>query len=174
MGFFGWCLWCIRSSRNHTVSVSPELSTETFLTSVRISWTICRYLQNGNILAARTFITQFVSEVISSQPSLISPHHPAPLAIGKGPVNSDGPADEVVFTVDSALNFAQLAVRTCQRSQGEKNKAMREAWVRLCGTYQSKGGLMATKEVRKVSDSFRWPCIFFSTAISGQAFPATS
>ena len=27
---------------------------------------------------------------------------------------------------------------------------MREAWVRLCGTYQSKGGLVANREVRKV------------------------
>ena len=27
---------------------------------------------------------------------------------------------------------------------------MREAWIRLCGSYQSKGGLLAVKEVRKV------------------------
>lgn len=46
------------------------------------------------------------------------------------------------------MNFAQLAVRTCQRAQGAQNKAMREAWVRLCGTYQSRGGLLATGEVR--------------------------
>ncbi len=26
---------------------------------------------------------------------------------------------------------------------------MREAWVRLCGTYQSKGGVIAKPEVRK-------------------------
>lgn len=30
---------------------------------------------------------------------------------------------------------------------------MREAWVRLCGTYQSKGGVIAKPEVRKVRSS---------------------
>ena len=55
-----------------------------------------------------------------------------------------------MFTTVSELNFAQLAVRACQRAQGDKNKAMREAWVRLCGTYQSKGGPIAHREVRKV------------------------
>ncbi|OBZ72576.1 Golgi to ER traffic protein 4 [Grifola frondosa] len=88
------------------------------------------YLLNGNILAARTFITQFSM----------------PIPVGRP---SEGPPDEIIFTKDSTVNFAQLAVRACQRSQGDKNKAMREAWVRLCGTYQSKGGLLATKEVRK-------------------------
>jgi hypothetical protein len=49
------------------------------------------------------------------------------------------------------LNFCQLAVLTCQRANREKNQAIRESWVRLCGTYQSKGGILATKEVRAVS-----------------------
>lgn len=57
---------------------------------------------------------------------------------------------EIVFTTDSTINFCQLAVLTCQRANGERNKAIRESWVRLCGTYQSKGGVLATKEVRIV------------------------
>lgn len=73
---------------------------------------------------------------------------PSPIAVGKG---HDGLLDEIILTKDPIVNWAQLAVRTCQRAQGEKNKAMREAWVRLCGTYQSKGGLLAAREVRKVS-----------------------
>lgn len=28
---------------------------------------------------------------------------------------------------------------------------MRESWIRLCGSYQSKGGVFASKEVRSVS-----------------------
>ncbi|KAI0635867.1 hypothetical protein C8Q77DRAFT_597016 [Trametes polyzona] len=104
------------------------------------------YLQNGNILAARTFIDHFVSQLTARRPSLLSPHQPSPIPIGK-PTN--GEQDEIIFTTDSTLNFAQLAVRACQRAQGDKNKAMREAWVRLCGTYQSKGGLVAQREVRK-------------------------
>jgi len=50
-----------------------------------------------------------------------------------------------------AVNFAQIAVWTCQRAQGDKSKVMRESWIRLCGTYQSRGGLLATPEVRKVN-----------------------
>ncbi|PIL35636.1 hypothetical protein GSI_02365 [Ganoderma sinense ZZ0214-1] len=104
------------------------------------------YLQNGNILAARTFIVHFVFQMISRRPLLLSSHQPTPIPVGK-PL--DGEQDEITFTTDPAVNFTQLAVRTCQRAQGEKNKALREAWVRLCGTYQSRGGDVANKEVRK-------------------------
>ncbi|TFY64896.1 hypothetical protein EVJ58_g2318 [Rhodofomes roseus] len=104
------------------------------------------YLLNGNILAARTFIAHFVSQITSKRPELVSTLQSAPIPIGN---SKEAQTDEIIFTTDSVLNFAQLAVRTCQRAQGAQNKAMREAWVRLCGTYQSKGGLMATKEIRK-------------------------
>ncbi|EJF64717.1 hypothetical protein DICSQDRAFT_80364 [Dichomitus squalens LYAD-421 SS1] len=104
------------------------------------------YLQNGNILAARAFIIHFVSQLTTRRPSLLSSIYPSPISIGK---SIDGQQDEITFTTDSAVNFAQLAVRTCQRAQGDKNKAMREAWVRLCGTYQSRGGDVANREVRK-------------------------
>lgn len=57
---------------------------------------------------------------------------------------------EVILVKDQVVNFAQLAVLTCQRAQGERNKAVRESWVRLCGTYQSRGGLLASPEVRQV------------------------
>jgi len=58
--------------------------------------------------------------------------------------------DEILVTNDSLLNFAQLAVRTVQRAAGAQNKTAREAWVRLCGTYQSRGGVLAQPEVRLV------------------------
>ncbi|KAH9943690.1 hypothetical protein B0H21DRAFT_748103 [Amylocystis lapponica] len=103
------------------------------------------YLQNGNILAARTFITQFVSQITTARPSLVSAAQPTPLTLPR----ANGEPDEVVLTTDQTLNFAQLAVRTCQRAQGDKSKPMREAWVRLCGTYQSRGGVLAVREVRK-------------------------
>jgi len=62
-----------------------------------------------------------------------------------------GPAEagqSFVFTTDSVLNFCQIAVLTCQRAQGDKSKVMRESWVRLCGTYQSRGGVLAANEMR--------------------------
>ncbi|EMD31290.1 hypothetical protein CERSUDRAFT_119842 [Gelatoporia subvermispora B] len=104
------------------------------------------YLLNGNILAARAFTSEFVSQITASQPSLISPLQSAPITLGS---SKDTEPDEIIFTTDPCLNFTQLAVCTCQRAQREKNKAIREAWVRLCGTYQSKGGILATKDVRK-------------------------
>lgn len=60
-------------------------------------------------------------------------------------------SSEVVLTTDNVLNFCQLAVLACQRANAEKNKIMRESWVRLCGTYQSRGGVLASREVRAVS-----------------------
>ncbi|KAH8100794.1 hypothetical protein BXZ70DRAFT_128082 [Cristinia sonorae] len=103
------------------------------------------YLQNGNILAARTFLTHFVSQYTVKHPEVISVKD-STIPVGR----KDGNTDEILFTNDSVLNFTQLALRTCQRAHGDKNKAIREAWVRLCGTYQSKGGILAKPEVRKV------------------------
>jgi len=97
------------------------------------------YLLNGNILAAKTFITHFVSAL----PSTILNDPSTTLAVGS--------ADNLILTKDSLVNFSQLTVLTCQRAQGEQNKAMRESWVRLCGTYQSRVGILASPEVRRVS-----------------------
>lgn len=105
-----------------------------------------RYLLNGNILAAHTFITHYTTIVVSRSPSLRLSSQPTPVPIGP----SDAPKGEVVLTTDPALNFSQLAVLTCQRAQGDRNKIVRESWVRLCGTYASKGGIMAMSEVKKV------------------------
>ncbi|KAF8645850.1 hypothetical protein AX16_007508 [Volvariella volvacea WC 439] len=95
------------------------------------------YLENGNILAARTFIIHFVSNLPNSLLITSTP----PIQVG---------TIEVVLTANSLINFAQLAVVTCQRAQGEKSKLLRESWIRLCGTYQSQGGVLAQPEVRKV------------------------
>jgi hypothetical protein len=94
-----------------------------------------RYLQNGNILAARTFIKHFTS-------ALPKDLQPSPIPVGS--------MDEVILTKDSIVNFSQIAVLTCQRAQGDKNKLLRESWVRLCGTYQSRGGILASPPVRQV------------------------
>lgn len=88
-------------------------------------------MQNGNILAARTFISNFSAGVPKN----------TTVTVGD---------DDLVLTTDQVVNFAQLAVVTCQRAQGEKNKLMRESWVRLCGIYQSRGGVLALPEVRAV------------------------
>lgn len=108
-----------------------------------------RYLQNGNILAARTFIKHFTSSFVSKY-SFTTPGS-NPLSVGSG--------DEIIVTSDPVLNFAQVVVRLCQRAQGDKNKLMRESWVRLCGTYQSRSAVLAAKEIRKVSWFCRQPVL---------------
>lgn len=95
------------------------------------------YLLNGNILAARAFITKFVS--LLPQSELIS-----------SPPLQAGDSVELVQTKDGLINFCQAAVLLCQRANGDRNKVMRESWVRLCGTYQSRGGVLAHPEVRKI------------------------
>lgn len=98
---------------------------------------ICRYLLNGNILAARTFLGAFISYVSPSGGTAL-------------PIGSTG--DEITFTPDSLLNFAQLAVRSVQRAAGSQNKTAREAWIRLWGTYQSRATLLAQPEIRVVCE----------------------
>lgn len=98
---------------------------------------IIPYLLNGNILAARTFITEFTPAAVKAFG--LSSSHPT-IAVG---------TDEVVLTTDHVLNFAQMAVLTCQRANGDKNRAMKESWIRLCGTYQSRGGILTSAETRK-------------------------
>ena len=98
------------------------------------------YLQNGNILAARTFISHFTQTITSRSPTLMSSSQPL--------------EPPLILTTDSILNFCQLAVFTCQRASGEKNRVVRESWMRLCGTYQSKGGVLAQVEVRRVCFAF--------------------
>lgn len=134
----GWRPWDLCPSRYTSVSRDPVVfSMLPYISPSR------RYLQNGNILAARTFISQFIAQLISSRPKLRSPLQTSPLPVT--------PNSEVIHTTEPLLNFCQLAVLTCQRANREKNQAIREGWVRLCGTYQSKGGVLATKEVRAVS-----------------------
>lgn len=123
-----WISRGIRSPRNNPVRSFNH-------TTVPLTNMSTRYLQNGNILAARTFISHFTTAI---------PKDP------KSPHVSVGSTDEVILTKDSVVNFCQIAVLTCQRAQGDKNKVMRESWVRLCGTYQSQGGILATPEVRSV------------------------
>lgn len=96
---------------------------------------------NGNVLAARSFISSLLSSLVSSNPSLTSSLSTAPIPVGE--------SSELILTTDPTLNWAQLAVLTCQRAQGAQSKPVREAWVRLCGTYQSKGGMLADPAVRQ-------------------------
>ena len=91
---------------------------------------------NGNVLASRAFLSDFISYVSPSGETVS--------------VGTTG--DDVLLTEGPLLNFAQLAVRTVQRAAGAQNKTAREAWVRLCGTYQSRGGVLAHPEVRLVCD----------------------
>lgn len=97
------------------------------------------YLLNGNIQASKTFIKHFTAAL---PPSIKLKTD------SKIPVGQD---DEVIMTKDSLVNFSQMAVLTCQRAQGDQSKVMRESWVRLSGTYQSKIGLLSTPGMRNVS-----------------------
>ncbi|KAA1467149.1 cytoplasmic protein [Dentipellis sp. KUC8613] len=101
------------------------------------------YLVNGNILAARVFLSAYISLL----PDTITGANGTSLPLT---AKASGEQDEVLYVRGQPLlTFSQLAVRTCQRAQGEHNKIAREAWVRLCGTFQSRGGVLAAPEVRQ-------------------------
>lgn len=104
-------------------------------------------------------MSAFSSSILAARPALASPIQTTPLPVGE---------DEVTFTTDPILNFVQLAVRTCQRANGATSKPAREAWVRLCGTYQSKSGALSQPEVRRVSYGF----LLFYHVSSNRVSPA--
>jgi hypothetical protein len=97
---------------------------------------MCRYLLNGNILASRAFVAGLISYISPSGDTF--------------PLGTTG--DEILVTDDSLLNFVQLAVRSVQRAAGAQNRTAREAWIRLCGTYQSRGGILSHPDVRLVCE----------------------
>jgi hypothetical protein len=84
-----------------------------------------RYLQNGNILAAHTFVTHFTSRIVTTRPDVAT--------TPSLPISDTW----VQVTADPLLNFAQLVVFTCERAQGGAAREPREAWMRLCATYQA-------------------------------------
>lgn len=135
---------CICSSWNHPVSCLFALEPLPSIQPPRK-----RYLLDGNVLAARSFLTEFLSLIQTMEPPVISILPPSPIAIT---LNGSEPADEVIFTTEPVLNFLQLALRTCQRAEGDRNKQARDAWIKLCSTYLSKGGALAQPDVRKVSN----------------------
>ncbi|PVF98628.1 hypothetical protein CPB86DRAFT_806777 [Serendipita vermifera] len=102
------------------------------------------YLIAGNVLAARTFLNQFLTTLIAARPSVLA--SPNPITIQALKSASEPPStDEVYLTTDPVLNFLQLAIRACQRAKNPQpqGKQAQEAWIRLCGSYQSRRGLVA-------------------------------
>ena len=103
------------------------------------------YLVTGNILAARVFLSTFLGLLIAARPAILA--RPAVSIPGAA-----GSTDELYLTTDLTLNFLQLAIRTCQRAKNiqPKGRQVQEMWVRLCGSYQSRRGLVAQGVYREV------------------------
>ncbi|GAA5824895.1 hypothetical protein JCM10212_001635 [Sporobolomyces blumeae] len=85
------------------------------------------YLEATSILAARTFLSHFLSLALAAYPDLVVvrfayPAAGTPLASSPSPP----PSDELIMTKLASLNFLQLAVRASQAGTGEaieKSKA---------------------------------------------------
>jgi hypothetical protein len=100
----------------------------------------------GNVLGARSFLNHFLSLLVSSHPELLA--EPTPITMTVTPSGSD----EIIPTTDHVLNFLQLAIRVCQRGAIglPQSKQVQEIWVRLCGSYQSRRGVLAQPYYREV------------------------
>ena len=129
------------------------------------------FLRVGNVLGARSFLNHFLSLLVSSHPEVLA--EPAPITMTVTPSGSD----EVVPTTDHVLNFLQLAVRVCQRGAIglSQSKRVQDIWVGLCGSYQSRRGVLAQpyyREVRPTIVSVPDPSVKLPQALSeiGQLF----
>jgi hypothetical protein len=103
-------------------------------------------LQVGNVSGARSFLSHFLSLLVSTHPEILA--EPTPITITVTPSGSD----EIIPTTDFVLNFLQLAIRVCQRGAIglPQNKQGQEIWVRLCASYQSRRGVLAQPYYREV------------------------
>jgi hypothetical protein len=140
-GSYPRCFFNGQSPRKNMECLHYEVLSRTFLKYFvsTVNNTGASYLLNGNIQASKTFIKHFTAGV------------PPSFKLKSDSTIPVGQQDEVTMTKDSLVNFSQMAVLTCQRAQGDQSKVMRESWVRLSGTYQSKVGLLSTPGMRKVS-----------------------
>ncbi|KAG8817786.1 hypothetical protein FRC17_011095 [Serendipita sp. 399] len=95
--------------------------------SIYASKGVIPYLLSGNILAARSFLSQFLSLLISARPSVLATPNPVVLTASGSETTSP---DELFLTTEPVLNFLQLVIRTCQRAKnaGAQAKQAQEAW----------------------------------------------
>ncbi|SGY25287.1 BQ5605_C018g08598 [Microbotryum silenes-dioicae] len=111
------------------------------------------YLESHAILAARTFLSHFLSSALKTYPVLLvkSVAYPSPTSpLGKNLPSSEQ-GDELILTKLQSLNFLQLAVRTIQVGAGETvdkygganggvKKEVRGGgksnWVKMCARYE--------------------------------------
>lgn len=96
-----------------------------------------RFLLLQNILAARTFLETFISQARRKIPSLIAS---TPLTLPSLTSSSTKTEDELFVTSNRTLNFLQLAVRACQRGNGDTSESEQEArkvWLRLVQQYRT-------------------------------------
>lgn len=122
------------------------------------------YLESEAILAARTFLSHFLSLVLAAHPTLLVvrfPYPPPTTPLAK----SGDVSDELLVTKLASLNFLQLAVRTCQAGAGElieKTKAAdgsmkevkgkgRSSWTALVARYEREVGWLKRPEAKEVS-----------------------
>jgi hypothetical protein len=104
-----------------------------------------RYLLVHNILAARAFLSEFLSLLIIAKPSVVPEAPPRSFTLGD--------SDEIVVTTDTGLNFLQLLIRVCQRASPGSGgvTGARNAWDRFMRRYQNKGGIFGTEQFKQVS-----------------------
>lgn len=105
------------------------------------------FLLAGNILAARAFLAHFLSLLITTKPAILAQPNPTTIQ-----TTDSSTIDEIYATTDTTLNFLQLAIRICQRAKNPppQGKQAQELWVRLCGSYQSRRGLVSQPVYREV------------------------
>lgn len=106
-----------------------------------------RSLLCRNILAARTFFSEFISQLVRQQPTILSASSPIALP------SDNGADDEIYVTTDPTLNFLQLAIRTCQRSNGssaESQRQARTAFMNLFRRYKTKSEIVSSPAMNKV------------------------
>lgn len=78
-----------------------------------------RYLESQAILAARTFLAQFLHLALAAHPNLLVVRFAFPPPSSALARTASEAGDELVVTKLASLNFLQLAIKTCQTGPGQ-------------------------------------------------------
>ncbi|CCA70416.1 hypothetical protein PIIN_04355 [Serendipita indica DSM 11827] len=95
------------------------------------------FLLTGNVLAARTFMSTFLSLLITARPNILATPSNAIAGSTANPIRFD------------VKGQSERDERAKSSSNLQQAKQAQEMWVRLCGSYQSRRGLVAQPVYRE-------------------------
>ncbi|KAK4051769.1 hypothetical protein OIO90_004593 [Microbotryomycetes sp. JL221] len=113
------------------------------------------YLEAEFILAARTFLSHFLTLALAAHPSLLVVRYPYPPPSSPLSKQTSITDEELVVTKLSSLNFLQLAVKACQAGSGESIEKIKNEKGNMV-TEEGKGRRVWQSLLQRYEKDIKW------------------